>query len=98
MKIEAAIARADQSDFSIEPVEIAEPRADEILVEIAGVGICHTDIFFKAAAPSIFKQPIVLGHEGAGTVVAVGSDITKVAVGDKVALSFRYCGDRKSVV
>ncbi|MEL7188496.1 MAG: NAD(P)-dependent alcohol dehydrogenase [Pseudomonadota bacterium] len=92
MKIDAAIAYADQSEFVIEPIEIADPNPDEILIEIAGVGICHTDLFVRNAAAMLFKHPVVLGHEGAGTVVAIGSDITKVAVGDKVAVTFRSCG------
>ncbi len=92
MKIQAAIAYAGEAEFKIEPVEIAEPRPDEILIEIAGVGICHTDLFVREAAAAIFKNPAVLGHEGAGTVVAVGSQVSKVAIGDKVAITFRSCG------
>lgn len=92
MKIEAAVAYPDQSDFTIQAVELAEPQADEILVEIAGVGICHTDILVRAAASMLYKHPVVLGHEGAGTVAAVGSNVSKVAVGDKVAVTFRSCG------
>lgn len=92
MKILAAVAHAGQTDFSIEDVEIPEPNADEILVKIAGVGLCHTDIFVRDMAAFLFKNPAVLGHEGAGTVAAIGSDVTKVAVGDKVAITFRSCG------
>ncbi|MEP5938194.1 MAG: NAD(P)-dependent alcohol dehydrogenase [Erythrobacter sp.] len=92
MKIEAAIAYAGQRDFAIEPVEIADPNPDEILIKIAGVGLCHTDLFMRDMAGLIFKHPAVLGHEGAGTVVSVGSQVSKVAVGDQVAVTFRSCG------
>lgn len=93
IKIDAAIAYAGRSDFSIEEIEIADPNPDEILIKIAGVGICHTDLFFHEIAAKVFKNPAVLGHEGAGTVVAVGANVVKVAVGDEVALTFRSCGD-----
>lgn len=92
MRIEAAVAHPGRDDFVIEPVDISDPNSDEILIEIAGVGVCHTDILVRAGAAQIFKNPVVLGHEGAGTVVAVGSDVTKVAAGDKVAVTFRSCG------
>lgn len=92
MKIDAAIAYAGEAEFKIESVEIADPNPDEILIEIAGVGICHTDLFVQKAAPMIYKNPVVLGHEGAGTVVATGSRVSKVAAGDKVAVTFRSCG------
>ena len=92
MRIEAAVAHTGRHDFTIEQIEIDAPNPDEILVEIAGVGVCHTDVLMRASAPMIFKNPVVLGHEGAGTVIAVGSEITKVAVGDKVAVTFRSCG------
>ncbi len=91
--VDAAIAYVGQSEFALEKIEIADPNPDEILVKIAGVGICHTDLFIRDVAAAIFKHPAVLGHEGAGTVVAVGSQITKVGVGDKVAVTFRSCGD-----
>ena len=93
MKIDAAVAYVGQQDFALEQIEIAEPNADEILVKIAGVGICHTDLFIRDVAGAIFTHPAVLGHEGAGTVVAVGVNVSKVAIGDEVALTFRYCGE-----
>ncbi|MGE0829646.1 MAG: NAD(P)-dependent alcohol dehydrogenase [Hyphomonadaceae bacterium] len=91
MRITAAVARAPDVDFTIETVEIDEPRPDEVLVRIVGVGLCHTDLVTKAGfAP--FSLPAVLGHEGAGIVERVGADVTKVAPGDRVAISFRSCG------
>lgn len=91
MQITAAVAHGPHQDFSIETVELSSPRSDEVLVEIRGVGLCHTDI---AARDGIYglPYPLVLGHEGSGVVVAVGKDVTSVAPGDKVAMSFSSCG------
>jgi aryl-alcohol dehydrogenase len=91
MRIEAAVVSEVGGRFSIEQVDLAEPAADEVLVEIAGVGICHTDVAVKEGHLP-FSLPGVLGHEGSGTVAAVGAGVGAVAVGDKVAISFNSCG------
>jgi aryl-alcohol dehydrogenase len=90
MQVTAAVALAGRPDFDIETLEIDEPRADEILVRIHGVGLCHTDLVFQAAAA--LPLPAVLGHEGAGVVVRTGAAVTKVRPGDRVAITFRSCG------
>ncbi|MEQ8268682.1 MAG: NAD(P)-dependent alcohol dehydrogenase [Parvibaculum sp.] len=90
MKITAAVARAPEADFSIEELELDDPREDEILVRVVGVGLCHTDLVFKAAGT--IAPPVVLGHEGSGIVEKVGKSVTKVAPGDRVAITFRSCG------
>jgi aryl-alcohol dehydrogenase len=91
MQVTAAVARAPGADFTHETVELDDPRPDEILVRIAAVGVCHTDLVAREGAMP-FSMPAVLGHEGAGVVEKVGSAVTKVAVGDRVALTFRSCG------
>jgi aryl-alcohol dehydrogenase len=91
MRITAAVARDRGAKFTLETVELDEPRADEILVRVAAVGVCHTDLVARDGFMP-FSMPAVLGHEGAGTVERVGSDVTKVAAGDRVALTFRSCG------
>jgi len=93
MQIEAAVAYAGQEKFAVEKVELDGPQPDEILIEIAGVGICHTDLVVRDMAHAIFKNPAVLGHEGAGTVIAIGAEVSKVSVGDEVAVTFRSCGN-----
>ncbi len=90
MKIQAAVAESG-ARFSLQTVELDEPREDEILVRIAGVGLCHTDLVF-AEGGGMLELPAVLGHEGSGIVAAVGSRVEKVKPGDRVALSFRSCG------
>lgn len=91
MKVTAAVARAPEAPFTIETVEIDEPREDEILVRVVGVGLCHTDIVFKSGG--VFALPAVLGHEGSGIVEKVGAKVKKVKEGDRVAITFRSCGE-----
>lgn len=91
MKIEAAVLRGEESPFTLEELELAAPTAHEVLVRIVGAGHCHTDVLPRAAA-GFGTPPIVLGHEGAGIVEAVGDAVNTVAVGDHVVLSFDSCG------
>ena len=92
MQITAAVSRGPDSPFTLETVELDEPRADEVLVRIVATGLCHTDLFTKAALPHA-AGPAVLGHEGAGIVVNVGPRVSGIAPGDHVILSYRHCGD-----
>lgn len=91
MLIKAAVVRDGDKPFFLENVELEPPRGNEVLVRIAGVGICHTDVKMKGGARPI-PMPIVLGHEGAGVVKAVGARVTKVAPGDHVVLTYNSCG------
>ncbi|MEC9203465.1 MAG: Zn-dependent alcohol dehydrogenase [Actinomycetota bacterium] len=70
----------------VDDVEVEEPRVDEVLVRVSHCGICHSDLSFVDAGLGS-DEPIVLGHEAAGTVAAVGSTVTTVAVGDRVMLT-----------
>lgn len=92
MKANAAVAYRDEPSFRIEQIDIEGPRDDEILVRISGVGLCHTDIVFKSMMAD-YPMPAVLGHEGSGIVEAVGKNVSKVAPGDSVLMTFRSCGD-----
>jgi len=91
MKIIAAVSRTASSAFSLETLELDEPRADEVLVRIVAVGICHTDLVAAAGVLPI-QVPAVFGHEGAGVVLKAGSQVTGLQPGDHVALSFHACG------
>ena len=78
-----------------ERVHVRAPLNDEVQVRIIASGICHTDVamsMFPADVPGFAAYPKVLGHEGAGIVEKVGSSVTHVKEGDKVLLSFDYCG------
>ncbi|THJ30471.1 NAD(P)-dependent alcohol dehydrogenase, partial [Candidatus Frankia alpina] len=90
-KITAAVLEKLGSDFEIKELDLAGPGPGEVLIEVAGVGLCHTDLAV-AHGHLPFPFPSVVGHEGSGTVVAVGEGVTKVAPGDRVAASFNSCG------
>lgn len=92
MKIRAAIVRGGAALFEIDTLILDEPREDEICVAISGVGLCHTDLVFASGRIPNFDLPAVLGHEGSGIVHSVGSKVTKVEVGDRVAITFGSCG------
>lgn len=87
----AAVIREKSGPFSIEDVEIGEPRAGEVLVRTVASGICHTDLIVRdqVLPPG---PPAILGHEGAGVVEAVGADAGSLAPGDHVVLAPVACG------
>ena len=91
MKIEAAVTRAPAAPMSLETLDLAEPRDDEILVRLVATGVCHTDMAMRDQAFPV-PQPIVLGHEGAGVVVKAGRFVAEVAPGDHVVMSYNSCG------
>ena len=91
MKMKAAVTWGVGEPFSIEEVELAAPNDDEILVKIAACGVCHTDEAAKTQAIPV-PLPAVLGHEGCGEVVEVGRNVREFKVGDKVGMSFGFCG------
>jgi aryl-alcohol dehydrogenase len=86
----AAVLRTAGTAPVIEQVSVEAPRADEVLVEIRGVGVCHTDMVMRDGHLPV-PLPVVLGHEGSGVIRAVGSDVTGLAEGDHVVLSFMSC-------
>jgi aryl-alcohol dehydrogenase len=87
----AAVASARGAPFEIRSLRMDPLRQDEVLVRIAAVGICATDAHCRDQEMPV-PLPAVLGHEGAGTVAAVGEAVTFVALGDHVALTFPSCG------
>lgn len=97
MQIRAAVTYAPEEPFAIEDVELDEPRDDEVLVRLVGTGVCHTDLGVKRDWP-VEMGPLVLGHEGAGVVEAVGSSVGGLVPGDHVLLSYRSCRECASCV
>ncbi|MFO7927723.1 zinc-binding dehydrogenase [Natronomonas sp.] len=87
----------DDHDFtgrrpvSVETVEVADPTGEEVLVEIGATSLCHTDVGF-ALGHFDCAYPLVLGHEGAGVVTAVGDRVHDLEVGDHVVLGRIACG------
>ena len=92
MEIRAAVFRDNSlKPSSIETLEMSEPGAGEVLVKLTATGVCHTDL--KTAVTDRSPRPVVLGHEGAGVVEAVGAGVTDLELGDHVVMSFTWCGD-----
>ncbi|MEN1926897.1 NAD(P)-dependent alcohol dehydrogenase [Luteimonas qiangzhengi] len=90
MKIQAAVTPAKGEPFSIEEVRLSGPGPNEVLVKVVATGVCHTDAVGRDLAVSPY--PIVLGHEGSGVVEEVGDNVTSIAPGDHVVMSFAHCG------
>jgi len=90
LEITAAVTETPEGRFHITKVTLDKLREHEVLVKIAGVGICHTDITMKAR---VAFNPGVLGHEGAGIVEKVGTEVKTLKPGDKVVLSYYACHD-----
>ena len=90
MKMQAAILTAAKTPFRIETVDLESPRAGEVLVKMAAAGICHSD-WHSVEGKNAFPAPMILGHEGAGIVEAVGDGVTQVKPGDHVTLSWKAC-------
>ena len=84
MKTRAAVAFEAGQPLEVVEVDLAGPKAGEVLVEIKATGICHTDEFTLSGADPEGIFPAILGHEGAGVVVETGPGVTSVAVGDHV--------------
>jgi S-(hydroxymethyl)glutathione dehydrogenase / alcohol dehydrogenase len=97
--VRAAVFNAPGEPLVVQQLELAEPGAGEVSVRLAASGVCHSDYHVVLGEWSA-RTPLVLGHEGAGVVDAVGPGVTTVGVGDHVVLSWvpycghcRYCAD-----
>ncbi|MEV7915676.1 MULTISPECIES: NAD(P)-dependent alcohol dehydrogenase [Streptomyces] len=96
MRFGAAVLRSYEDPFAVEEVMLdAGPAAGEILVRIAGCGMCRTDLAVRRSAGRS-PLPAVLGHEGSGVVVETGGPDTGLSPGDHVVLSFDSCGHCRS--
>jgi S-(hydroxymethyl)glutathione dehydrogenase/alcohol dehydrogenase len=88
MKIRAAVLEEFGAPLVVGEVDLAEPKAGEVLVRLEACGVCHTDLYTASGADPSGYAPTVLGHEGAGIVEAVGAGVESVAVGDRVLTLF----------
>jgi S-(hydroxymethyl)glutathione dehydrogenase/alcohol dehydrogenase len=94
MKSRAAVAFGPGQPLQVVEIDVAPPRAGEVLVKISHSGVCHTDAFTLSGDDPEGLFPCVLGHEGAGVVVEVGEGVTSVAPGDHVIpLYTAECGE-----
>lgn len=87
----AAVLRERGAALTIEDIDVADPRPDEVAVRLVGSGVCHTDLGVIATAEP-GQLPLILGHEGSGVIEAVGSEVEGLRPGDRVVLSYAYCG------
>jgi len=94
MKMRAAVLEEFGQPLAVQEVELAEPRAGEVLVRLVACGVCHTDLYTASGADPSGYAPTVLGHEGAGVVERVGADVASLAEGDHVVTLFSpQCGE-----
>ena len=94
-EIKAATIRRKGGPFQVENLFLSEPRSDEVLVRVAAVGMCHTDMVARDQLYDV-PLPVVLGHEGSGMVEEIGAKVKKVAAGDHVVLTYMWCGHCKA--
>jgi Zn-dependent alcohol dehydrogenase len=93
VKVRAAVLEGVGGSAKVQELDLANPRAGEVLVRLGASGVCRSD-YNAVDGTTGTPWPVVLGHEGAGVVEAIGEGVTRVAVGDHVALSWTpSCGD-----
>jgi len=88
METLAAVFRSVGAPLSIERILLDDPEPSELVVRVAAVGLCHTDYHVMRGERRVAMAPMVLGHEAAGVVEAVGADVTSMKPGDHVVLTF----------
>ena len=94
--VRGVVALAQGQPVSLVTIVVPDPGPGEAVVRIQACGVCHTDLHYREGGISD-DFPFLLGHEAAGVVEAVGSDVTSVAPGDFVVLNWRaVCGDCRS--
>ena len=93
MKSRAAVIWEPNTPIRIEEIDVAEPQAGEVLIKMASASLCHLDVLAIKGQLNHVQYPLVLGHEGAGEVVAVGEQVKNLLPGDKVVpLHIPECG------
>lgn len=94
MRMQAAVFRRPHEPLTIESIDVDAPARREVLVRTVATGVCHSDLHVvEGQSRHALDRPIVLGHEGAGVVEAVGADVTTVRPGDHVVACLSgFCG------
>lgn len=88
MRMRAAVLEEFGRPLVVQELELAEPRAGEVLVRLVACGVCHTDMYTASGVDPSGYAPAVLGHEGAGVVEAVGEGVRDLQAGDHVVTLF----------
>lgn len=84
MQVKAAVAHEAGQPLTLETVELDGPKSGEVLIEVKATGVCHTDAFTLSGLDPEGLFPSILGHEGAGVVLEVGTNVTTIKPGDHV--------------
>jgi S-(hydroxymethyl)glutathione dehydrogenase / alcohol dehydrogenase len=92
IEMQAAVLREPGKPVRVETVLLDPPRRDEVVVRVGAAGVCHSDLHLADGRLGAGRWPMVLGHEGAGVVVAVGAGVNAPAPGDRVVFSLPACG------
>jgi Zn-dependent alcohol dehydrogenase len=91
---EQGVVLSEPGSVALEEIEVDAPGPGEVLVRIEATGVCHSDLHVIEEDGWGHAYPVLLGHEGAGTVEAIGENVTAVAEGDRVVLAWKTaCGD-----
>ena len=99
MDTKAALFREPKAPVSIETVQLDAPRAGEVSLKMVGAGVCHSDYHTVDGHTKAAATPMILGHEGAGVVTAVGDGVRDLSPGDNVILSLdSLCGNCRNCV
>jgi S-(hydroxymethyl)glutathione dehydrogenase / alcohol dehydrogenase len=88
LEMRAVVLREPGRPVGVETVTLAPPRRGEVRVRVAAAGVCHSDVHLADGLLGAGRFPMVLGHEGAGVVEAVGEGVDSLTVGDHVAFCF----------
>ena len=91
--MKAAVFYEPHAPVTVEEIDLDEPKTGEVLVDLVGAGVCHSDYHFVDGHLSQPSVPYVMGHEGAGIIRRVGAGVTSVAPDDKIIFSMdTMCG------
>src|SRR6201991_1692468 len=88
MRMRAAVLEEFGAPLAVQEVDLADPKAGEVLVRVVACGVCHTDMYTASGADPSGYAPAVLGHEGGGVVEKVGDGVKDLKVGDHVVTLF----------
>lgn len=92
MKVQAAVMYGVDQPLRVEELDLAEPGPGEVRLRLGAAGVCHSD-YHVMSGQAGHDLPVVLGHEGAGTITGLGDGVDGLEIGDHVVLSWiPYCG------
>ncbi len=88
MRMRSAVLEEFAQPLVVQELDLAEPRAGEVLVRVQACGVCHTDMYTASGVDPSGYAPTVLGHEGAGVVEKIGEGVSSLSIGDHVVTLF----------